>query len=529
MIDFAAIKSAALASAESLLAEWFPAGTIIDGEFRIGDVHGSPGKSLAVTLSSGLWNDRAGTDAGGDLISLYAASRGISQSDAAQAIAQRLGLNGTNGSSPARPILPNPAPAPKPAESDGWEPLPEAEPVFPPAEHPSRGTPSLVHTYRTLAGKIIGYVYRFDGPDGKAFAPLSWCRHTDGRTAWRWKAPARPRPLYNLPALADAARPVLIVEGEKTADAAAVLLPGYAVLSWSGGSKAPQLADWSPLLGREVIIWPDADAPGTKAAATIATQLPDAIVLRVPDGWQDGYDLADAARDGWTTARVETHIACERQRLASEYEATRRSDPVPTEPDIDTPPPTQTDSSVFADAPFSVTTTTPIFTFQMVPARSRPSLLNATPRPTYWLSRPTSFGHPISPPRNPAHHGMPPPMPCSSPRTHRGFSPTTSYGGAAAGSTIPAGNLGLSGMGVTGSLQAARPFRCISSNPNTSTSLPPPSNSKPSHQHPTPRPAGLSTFADFCHGTPHCTPNSSPAGAPSRPSVGLWSGVHTSG
>ena len=64
--------------------------------------------------------------------------------------------------------------------------------------------------------------------------------------------------------------PVLIVEGEKAADAAADRLPGFVAMTWPGGAKAVSKADWSPLAGRRVVVWPDADEPGVKAAADVA-------------------------------------------------------------------------------------------------------------------------------------------------------------------------------------------------------------------------------------------------------------------
>ena len=41
------------------------------------------------------------------------------------------------------------------------------------------------------------------------------------------------------------------------------------VTTWPGGAEAFSLADWSPLAGRKVIIWPDADWAGFNAAAQI--------------------------------------------------------------------------------------------------------------------------------------------------------------------------------------------------------------------------------------------------------------------
>lgn len=120
-------------------------------------------------------------------------------------------------------------------------------------------------------GKALGYVYRFKtSTGGKDVLPLLYARNERlGREEWRWMAFPEPRPLYGLDRLA--ARPkatVLLVEGEKCADAAAARLPEFAVVSWPGGGKAVKKADWRPLAGRKVIAWPDADAkrvPLTKA------------------------------------------------------------------------------------------------------------------------------------------------------------------------------------------------------------------------------------------------------------------------
>lgn len=327
--DFTQIASAALSNAEGLLAEWFPNGRRISGEFRMGDIRGGEGNSLAVSLGSGAWQDFATSERGGDLISLLAASRSIRQSDAADIIAQRLSLPVNGHAAPGqRPRAASAAPA------DDWTPLLEA-PVDAPARpdgHYQLGTPAGIWTYFTASGAVIGHIYRFDTAGGKQILPCAWCQHPGQPPAWRWKHFAKPRPLYRLPALAGDPKPVLIVEGEKTADYAAGLLPSYAVLSWPGGAQAVRHADWTPLTDRAVFVWPDADEAGRQAAGTIASILPDAVILRVPDGWQDGYDLADAARDGWTVQRAEAHIAQERQRISDEYEAARQGGSEPEQP-----------------------------------------------------------------------------------------------------------------------------------------------------------------------------------------------------
>ena len=88
------------------------------------------------------------------------------------------------------------------------------------------GRPTGRWTYRDKAGAALFAVLRFDKPDGdKEFRPLTLWRETQG-LRWRWKSVPTPRPLYNLHKLAarpDA--PVVICEGEKSADAAAADFP----------------------------------------------------------------------------------------------------------------------------------------------------------------------------------------------------------------------------------------------------------------------------------------------------------------
>ena len=81
-----------------------------------------------------------------------------------------------------------------------------------------------------------------------------------------------PRPLFNLAQLAkypDAA--AVITEGEGAAQAAQKLLGKYFVATtWPHGSCAIRVVDWTPLYGRRIVIWADADPPGIKAAYEIA-------------------------------------------------------------------------------------------------------------------------------------------------------------------------------------------------------------------------------------------------------------------
>ena len=99
-------------------------------------------------------------------------------------------------------------------------------------QHPKRGASSKAWSYQDADGRVVGYVLRWDftGNDDKpdkAILPVCYCDLGDGRRAWRSVGMPTPRPLYRLPDIL--ARPdarLLVVEGEKAADAAAKLFEG---------------------------------------------------------------------------------------------------------------------------------------------------------------------------------------------------------------------------------------------------------------------------------------------------------------
>jgi hypothetical protein len=111
---------------------------------------------------------------------------------------------------------------------------------------------------------------------------------------------------------------VVIVEGEKCADAAESVFPFSVVITSPGGSKATKKVDWSPLKGRRVLIWPDADQAGDAYAQAVARHvmsagatevlIVDASALgsRTVDGstreTPESWDVADALKEGWEPA-----------------------------------------------------------------------------------------------------------------------------------------------------------------------------------------------------------------------------------
>ncbi len=199
------------------------------------------------------------------------------------------------------------------AGAEGWKPLLPvlADAPAPPDRHYRHGEPARIETYRDAAGAVLGYVARFDLPDGgKEFLPLTYCENVaTGRRKWRWKGFSVPRPLYGLDRLAARPEaPVILCEGEKAADAAAELLPDFVAVTSPNGSNAARKTQWSALARRRVVIWPDADEPGLKYATTAARALAavaaQVTVIVPPDGVEPGWDAADALAQGWDAARA---------------------------------------------------------------------------------------------------------------------------------------------------------------------------------------------------------------------------------
>jgi hypothetical protein len=165
--------------------------------------------------------------------------------------------------------------------------------------HHRIGSPVAYWHYRNADGAPFCTVARFDTPDGKEVLPF----HANG-AGIVWKLPGGKRPLYRISDLLNGGKRVLVVEGEKTAEAARRLFPGWAVTTSQGGSSAAEKSDWSPVKGKQVTIWPDADDAGEKYWRAVARLCHEADaesvhVVEVPTTAPKAWDLADQIRDGW--------------------------------------------------------------------------------------------------------------------------------------------------------------------------------------------------------------------------------------
>ena len=293
-LDFDGLARQLLASAESHLASWLPGGRKRGGSWVCGDLSGAAGESLKVKLATGEWSDFATGEHGGDLTSLYAAINGLSMGDAYRQLggetAQPRRING-HQPLPAEPKRRVVMPVPNAAADCA-------------CVHPYLGPPSARWTYFDGNGEVLGYVARYD-PAGERKQIVPWTFDGDGWGMGQWP---QPRPLYGLQELAarpDA--PVLIVEGEKAADAARKFAGPYVVITWPAGAAAWDRADWTQIRGRKALLWPDADEPGVKAMQQIAATIhQEALEVKVIDiaGLEDGWDAADAAFRSWAQCRA---------------------------------------------------------------------------------------------------------------------------------------------------------------------------------------------------------------------------------
>lgn len=118
-----------------------------------------------------------------------------------------------------------------------------------------------LHEYHKSDGAHNQYVIRWRvSPEKKEIRPVV------KRDAGYVMEFPKQRVLYRLLTLADK-KTVIITEGEQKADVLAGY--GFPTTTSSGGSKAAHLTDWSPLAGRQVIIWPDYDEAGRGYAADV--------------------------------------------------------------------------------------------------------------------------------------------------------------------------------------------------------------------------------------------------------------------
>lgn len=378
-IPFREIAKQALGFAESLLPKWI-GGKRVSGEWQAEHrASGGLGDSLTVNLTKGKWIHGSADKDGGDLVSLYAYVFGLKMNEAAIEVADQIGFKLPDGCIPdgeapkerTKPVVdPSSYKPAKEKEESPWHPITPvpAEAPEAPLAHPRRGLPALKWEYKDADGQLLGYVYRFNTSDGgKETLPLTYCKNDKtGAFDWRWMQWEAPnRPLYGLDRLA--AKPdayVLLVSGEKCADAPLELLKKCAIVTWPGGDKAVDKIDWEPLAGCNIYAWPDCDAhrekltkqeldagidPNTKPLLPEHEQSGIKAMLKVrdkllalnpntqfklvdipkPGQVPSGWDIADAINEGWDANRLRNFILNTREYRPDINTAESKSTPNP--------------------------------------------------------------------------------------------------------------------------------------------------------------------------------------------------------
>lgn len=207
--------------------------------------------------------------------------------------------------------------------------VPDRHPVS--FQHYRLGEPNQRWEYHNEDGVVIGYICRFDTEDGKEIMPYTYC--TDGtRREWRWQGFSSPRSLYRLNLIhqyPDAK--IVVVEGEKTADAVQQHYnpKNLIATTWIGGTSAVAYTDFSPINGRDIVLWPDHDTeakyasgekkgefkswehqPGNQAMLKVmSTVMANIKWLYVPDEYPHKWDAADKEwSKGEITEFIREHI-----------------------------------------------------------------------------------------------------------------------------------------------------------------------------------------------------------------------------
>ena len=137
-------------------------------------------------------------------------------------------------------------------------------------------------------------VLRF--PEGhyikQKYAPFSL--NIDG--SWSMKRPEGLLPIYFTDKHKD--KPIIINEGEKAMRGSEAIYDGDSC-TWHGGVNAWDKADWSPIFGRDVWVFPDNDKAGKDCASNIAEYLrkngcKKVKVIQPPKEFKEKDDLYDA-------------------------------------------------------------------------------------------------------------------------------------------------------------------------------------------------------------------------------------------
>lgn len=274
--------------AERVCRHLLPNGKRDGHEWRAGSVHGEAGKSLGVRLSgdkAGVWKDFAGDD-GGDLLDLWRATRGVTLLEAMREACSYLGVS-------------------EPTFASGR--APQCKPIEPPKGHTPRHDDAVTQWLRKRGiSDEAAAAYGLKANREEVLLPfyrdgdLVAVKHRNIHDKSRMRVTkGDAMPLFGWQAIPDAARSVVITEGEL--DAVACWQMGYPALSVPSGAQG---LGWIEVefgaLERfdTIYVWMDADEQGQAASKKIVDRLGQhrCRVVRQPSG-KDANDALLAGLD----------------------------------------------------------------------------------------------------------------------------------------------------------------------------------------------------------------------------------------
>ena len=279
-----------------ILRDTFPAGRVAGNTFYLGSLLGDPGQSMKINIDPHSSNFMKGQDFNGGvgiggIVKILMEARGMKLGEIKEMFGTYLDHN-----------------APQIVRDNG----PVENPFQAAKQQFNANTPfDAEYVYTNADGEVLVSVRRYNVKDMAGNPVLN----TNGKP----KKEFRPfiegspyskfpdiRPLYNIPNVM-ASRRVIWVEGEKCADA--LNNEGHTATCTIGGSGAltkrtAAQYDFSPLQGKELILWPDNDTAGKKLAdliqdLAIAAGARSVTMLTPPMGKPDGWDASDAISEGF--------------------------------------------------------------------------------------------------------------------------------------------------------------------------------------------------------------------------------------
>lgn len=303
---------------------WLPLGRLEGAEWVCLNPTRSDNKegSFKVNLETGKWNDWADSEAGNDVVSLYA----YLHRDRLATIGNYKNREGGIQTEAAKEILENHDPSYFPSDKDDFTPpkteddpwagytqvgrgLPDSPDIMPTLKYFVKmwGDFFKHWTFTDKKGQPLFIVARYYKDGKKDDRPFSL--YTNG-TEMKWRSKNLvdvELPLYNLPEFALRQNdPILMTEGQKNAeDLKQVIGDKYICTAYFKGIKHTNI---ECLRGRTVYYWTDPDDAGRKKLKQVQDALRaidcDVIVVKSPTGKPQGWDGSDAIKEGWTKDQI---------------------------------------------------------------------------------------------------------------------------------------------------------------------------------------------------------------------------------